>query len=66
MESNELMAEALYQGTMHMARRMLSDGIITADEYEQIESIFTEKYHPAIGVLFSSLSLDLLGQQSDV
>ena len=65
MESKELRAEVLYQGTVHMARKMLSDGTITADEYKQLETVFTEKYHPLIGVLFSSLSLDLPEQQSD-
>ena len=58
--------EMLYQTTMHLVRSMLEDGIITADEYTEMEAVFLEKYKPTLGVLFSSLSLDYPGQQSDV
>ena len=58
--------EMLYQTTMHIVRSMLEEGIITADEYSEMETVFLEKYKPTLGVLFSSLSLDYLGQQSDV
>ena len=58
--------EMLYQTTMHIVRSMLEDGIITADEYTEMEAVFLKKYKPTLGVLFSSLSLDDPGQQSDV
>lgn len=38
---------------MHLARKMLSDGLISEDEYRQIDTIFLEKYRPTLGTLFS-------------
>ena len=57
--------ETAYQVTMHMAREMLADGTITTEEYQNLEKIFSDKYSPTLGVLFSSLSLDFQAQQSD-
>ena len=66
MNSRELKTEAVYQGTMHTARKMVEAGIITAEEYAEAEAALTEKYHPVFGVLFSSLYLDFQGTKSDV
>lgn len=49
--------EKLYQTTMHLARKMLEDGIISKEEYRQIDTIFLEKYQPVFGTLFSDISL---------
>jgi hypothetical protein len=49
--------EKLYQTTMHLARKMLDDGIISEVEYRQIDTIFFEKYKPVFGTLFSDISL---------
>ena len=49
--------ERIYQTTMHMAGELLSSGIITESDYHAIEEHFVSKYNPALGVLFSSLSL---------
>lgn len=57
MTEKEIRAEKLYQTTMYMARRLLEEGIITSDEYVQIEVHFVSKYDPLFGELFSSLSL---------
>lgn len=51
--------EKLYQATMSMARRMLHDGLITEEEYCQIDTIFLEKYRPVIDALLSDISLTL-------
>lgn len=53
MSKEEFRNEKLYQTTMHLARKMLSDGLISEDEYRQIDTIFLEKYRPALGTLFS-------------
>lgn len=53
MSKEEFRNEKLYQTTMHLARKMLSDGLISEDEYRQIDTIFLEKYHPTLGTLFS-------------
>lgn len=52
--------EKMYQATMGMVRRMLSEGIISQAEYDRMEHIFLEKYHPMIGTLFSDMALTSL------
>lgn len=49
--------EKMYQATMGMVRRMLSEGIISAEEYAQMERIFLEKYKPVIGSVYSPAAL---------
>lgn len=53
MSKEEFRNEKLYQTTMHLARRMLVEGIISENEYRQIDTIFLEKYRPIFGTLFS-------------
>ena len=57
MNKNEFRNEKLYQTTMHIARKMLKDGIISEEEYRQIETIFLEKYKPVFGTIFSEITL---------
>lgn len=57
MSREEFRNEKLYQTTMHLARKMLSEGIISEEEYRQIDTIFLEKYKPVFGTLFSDISL---------
>lgn len=49
--------EKMYQATMGMARRMLSDGIISEAEYRRMDDMFLEKYHPILGTVFAGLAL---------
>lgn len=57
MSEREMQNEKLYQATMAMTRSMLNQGLITEDEYRQIDTIFTEKYAPSSGTLFSDIDL---------
>lgn len=57
MTKEEFRDQKLYQATMNMAMRMLSEGIITEEDYNKIEEYFIEKYSPVFSTLFSSLSL---------
>ena len=57
MSKEEFRNEKLYQTTMHLARKMLEEGIIFEEEYRQIDTIFLEKYKPVFGTLFSDISL---------
>ncbi len=57
MSKEEFRNEKLYQTTMHLARKMLDEGIISEEEYRQIDTIFLEKYKPVFGTLFSDISL---------
>ncbi len=49
--------ELRYQAIAHIARRMISQGILNDDEYDQIRTIFVEKYRPVFSDLFSDLTL---------
>ena len=57
MNKEDFRNEKLYQTTMHLARKMLEEGIISEEEYRQIDTIFLEKYKPVFGTLFSDISL---------
>ena len=51
----QLTNEKLYQATMSMVRRMLEKGLISEEEYRQIDTMFLEKYRPLFGTLFSEI-----------
>ncbi|MDD2960271.1 MAG: hypothetical protein PHR92_17455 [Lachnospiraceae bacterium] len=57
MDKQEFANEKLYQVTMLMARKMHAEGIVSKKEYEQIDTVFREKYHPTFGTLFADISL---------
>ncbi len=57
MSKEEFKNEKLYQTIMHLARKMLTEGLISEDEYRQIDTIFLEKYRPTLGTLFSDIHL---------
>ena len=54
MSKEDMRNEKLYQTTMHLARKMLKDGIISEEEYHRVDAIFLEKYKPVFGTLFSA------------
>ena len=49
--------EKLYQATMTFARTLLNKGLLTEEEYRQIDTKFTEKYAPTSGRLLSDIDL---------
>lgn len=57
MTKDEFRREKLYQTTMSLSRKMLEEGIISEEEYRQIDTIFLAKYQPVFGTLFSDISL---------
>lgn len=57
MSNEQFQNEKLYLGTMTIARNLLNQGIISADEYKQIDTIFKEKYRPSLGSIFTDISL---------
>ena len=54
MTKDEIIREGKYQATMCIAKKMLAQGLITMDEYEEVDKKFLEKYNPLFGTLFSS------------
>lgn len=57
MSKEEFRNEKLYQTTMHLARKMLEEGVVLEKEYRRIDTIFLEKYKPVFGTLFLDISL---------
>jgi len=57
MTEQEFKNEKLYQGVMHHVRAMLLQGIITEEQYCQIETKMREKYRPYSGDLLSGINL---------
>jgi hypothetical protein len=40
---------------MHLARKMVDQGILTEQEYREVDEIFLEKYKPVFGSIFSDI-----------
>lgn len=57
MNSIDFKNEKLYQTTMSIARQMLENKIISKEEYQQIDTIITNKYNPTLGTLFANIDL---------
>ena len=55
MSKEQMRQEKLYQATMSMVRKMLAEGLITEEEYRQIDTMFLAKYRPLFGTLFSEI-----------
>lgn len=53
MTEEEFDRERQYQMVMHFVRKMLSDGLISEEEYHQIDTRNRQKFHPIIGGLLS-------------
>ena len=48
--------ERLYQTTMMTLKKLHQQKLITKEEFQKMEQVFKEKYHPEISVLFSQLT----------
>ena len=53
MSKEELHNDMLYHAAISMAKSMLEKGLITEEEYAEIETILLEKYRPYLGSLLS-------------
>jgi transcription initiation factor IIE alpha subunit len=51
MNRDDFEREAKYESRMALARTMLRKGIITEDEYAEIDTNFLSKYRPVLGSL---------------
>lgn len=56
MSPENMKNELLYQSTMSIARKMLTDGFITKEEYGVIDTKFLEKYKPILGSLCAKMT----------
>lgn len=57
MTSEQMQKEKLFQGTMLMAKNLLKQGIISDEEYEQIDTMFRQKYAISLSTLFTDIRL---------
>ena len=53
MSKEELHNDMLYHAAISMAKYMLEKGLITEEEYAEIDTILLEKYRPYLGTLLS-------------
>lgn len=57
MSKEQFRRETLYQTTMHLLRRMMERGLLSAEEYAVLDTMFSQKYRPFFGALFSDTDL---------
>lgn len=57
MSEEQFKAERLYRMSLSIAKTMLKKGIITEDEYSEIDTILLEKYRPTLGTLLAGKPL---------
>ena len=57
MPREQLEREASYQASMCMFRSLFANGILSREDYAEAERMMREKYSPALGTLFSDISL---------
>lgn len=57
MSEEQFRAERLYRMSLSIAKAMLKKGIITKDEYSEIDTILLQKYRPALGTLLAGKPL---------
>lgn len=51
MSKDDFLQEVKYESRMAVARTMLRSGLITKEEYCEIDTIFLDKYRPLLGGL---------------
>lgn len=59
MNEEQFQREKMYFATMHIAKNLFHLGIMTAEEYSQIDTIFRDKYQPNL----FSLQIKMSGYQ---
>lgn len=57
MSKEEFRAERLYLMSLSVAKSMLKKGVISEEEFMQIDTILLEKYRPTLGTLLSGKPL---------
>lgn len=57
MDEKQFRAEKMYRISLSVARSMLEKGIISKEEYSEIDTILLEKYRPTLGTLLAGKPL---------
>lgn len=53
MTQQELRNDMLYHMALSMAKTMLGNGLLSPEEYAEMDTILLQKYRPYLGSLFS-------------
>ncbi len=61
MSEEQFQNEKMYHATMNIAKSLMEQGAMTAEEYGQIDTIFREKYRP----ILVSLQTEMSGYKAD-
>ena len=61
MSEEQFQNEKMYHATMNIAKTLMEQGAMTAEEYGQIDTIFRKKYHP----ILVSLQTEMSGYKAD-
>lgn len=57
MDKEQFRAERLYLMSLSVAKSMLRQGIISKEEFTEIDTILLKKYRPTLGTLLSGKPL---------
>ena len=66
MTNEQMQNEVMYQGTMLVAKQLLKKGIVSDEEYEQIDTNFQKKYDISLSTLFTDIRLIKLGSYGNI
>lgn len=66
MSNEQFQNDKKYQGTMAIARNLLKQGIITKEEYEEIDTKYKAKYSPILGSILADIELISLGTNGNM
>lgn len=66
MTDTQIHNEKMYLGTMIAARNLLKQGIISDEEYEQIDTMFRQKYAISLSTLFTDIRLIKYGSYGNI
>ena len=66
MTNEQMEKENLYQATMSIAKNLLGKGIISEEEYAQIDTNFRNKYGISLSTLFTDIRLIKYGNYGNM
>lgn len=66
MTKEQMEKENLYQATMSIAKNLLSKGLISEEEYVQIDTNFRNKYDISLSTLFTDIHLIKFGNYGNM
>lgn len=66
MSDEQFQREKLYQVTMMIANNLRTQGIISDEEYGEIDTIFRQKYAASLTTLFTDLCLINYGDRGNM